>query len=461
MGGIPREAWCARTHPARFSREVRVLDRYDVLVAGGGTAGSVAAIAAAREGARVLCFDQFGALGGSSTFAFVMPLMNFKIGDRWLARGLNEEIINRLQAAPGGDGIFHDPERLKFVLEDLAVEAGVDLLYHTFLTGAVVEGGALRAVEVHNKSGRSVLEAAAFVDATGDADLAFLAGAECMSGRPEDGLNQSASLRFVLAGVDWAALAAWLNERGVGAEPPRFGFGYVPGHQEQPWMDDLLARAFADGVLTPDQGGYFQFFTVPGRPGEVCFNCPRILRINGARAEDLTRAQIEGRRGVTALTEFCRRYVGGFEKAYLVAAAPMVGIRESRRILGEYLFTGDDVLAAAKFPDAAARSNYPIDIHRPDRAGVILKHPPSGDWYEIPYRCMVPVRPEGLLVAGRSISSTFEGQSAMRIIPTARALGQAAGVAAAWSARDGKPPRLLDTAALRQRWDALGVLGDA
>ena len=436
------------------------MDKYDVIVAGGGTAGSVAAIAAAREGARVLCFDQFGALGGSSTFAFVMPLMNFKIGDRWLVRGLNEEIITRLDAA-SGDGIFHDPERLKFVLEDLALEAGVDLLYHTFLTGAVVESGALRAVEVHNKSGRSVLEASAFIDASGDADLAFLAGAECMSGRPEDGLNQSASLRFVMGGVDWDALAAWLTERGMGAEPPRFGFGYVPSQEKETWMDALLAQAFADGVLTPDQAGYLQFFSMPGRPGEICFNCPRLLRINGARAEDLTRVQIEGRRGVTALVNFFRRYFGGFEKAYLVAAAPMVGIRESRRIVGEYLFTGDDVMAAAKFPDAAARSNYPIDIHRPDSGGVVLKHPPSGDWYEIPYRCMLPVRPDGLLVAGRSVSSTFEGQSAMRIIPTVRALGEAAGVAAAWSARDGKSPRLLDTAALRQRWAALGILGDA
>jgi hypothetical protein len=435
---------------------------YDVIVAGGGTAGSVAAIAAAREGARVLCFDQFGALGGTSTLGLVMPLMSFKIGDRWLARGLNEEIITRLQAAPDdGDGIFHNPERLKFVLEDLALEAGVDLLYHTFLTGAAVDGGALRAVEVHNKSGRSVLEAAAFIDATGDADLALLAGAECLCGRPEDGLNQSASLRFAMAGVDWDALAAWLSERGVGAQPPRFGFGYVPGFQKQSWMDDLLARAEADGVLTADQGGYFQFFTVPGRPGEIMFNCPRILRINGSRAEDLTRAHIEGRRGVTALAEFCRRYVGGFERAWLAWTAPMVGIRESRRILGEYLFTGDDVMAAAKFPDAAARSNYPIDIHRPDRAGVILKHPPAGDWYEIPYRCMLPVRPDGLLVAGRCISSTFEGQSAMRIIPTVRALGEAAGVAAAWSARDTRAPRLLDAAALRRRWQDLGVLGDA
>jgi hypothetical protein len=437
------------------------LDNYDVIVAGGGTAGSVAAIAAAREGARVLCFDQFGALGGSSTFALVMPLMRFTIGDRWLARGLNEEIITRLQAASDdGDGIFHNPERLKFVLEDMAIEAGVDLLYHTFLTGAVVEGGTLRAVEVHNKSGRSVLEAAAFVDATGDADLAFLVGSECMSGRPEDGLNQSASLRFAMGGVDWNALAAWLNERGAGAEPPRFGFGYAPGNGKLAWMDDLLAQASADGVLTSDQGGYLQFFSMPGRPGEIYFNCPRILRINGARAEDLTRAQIEGRRGVTALVNFVRRYFGGFEKAYLIAAAPMVGIRESRRIVGEYLFTGDDVMAAAKFSDAAARSNYPIDIHRPDRAGVILKHPPDGDWYEIPYRCMLPIRPDGLLVAGRSISSSFEGQSAMRIIPTVRALGEAAGVAAAWSAREAKPPRLLDTAALRQRWDSLGLLGD-
>lgn len=434
---------------------------YDVIVAGGGTAGSVAAIAAAREGACVLCFEQFGALGGTSTLGLVTPLMPFRVGEHWLVRGIHEEIIEAARrASDDRDGIFFNPERLKYVLEDLAVEAGVKLLYHTVATAAHVEDGRLVAVEVHNKSGRHVFEAACFIDATGDADIAAFAGVPFESGRPEDGLNQSASLRFIMAGVDWDALAAWLNERGVGGAPPHLHLGFTRDREIYPWLEELLERAVADGVFVDDEAGYFQFFTLPGRPGEAIFNCPRLLRINGARAEDLTRAQIEGRRLIMRLVEFCRRYIAGFENAWLAWTAPMVGVRESRRIVGEYTFTGEDVRSAAKFPDAAARSCYPIDIHQPDRAGTIIIHPPAGDWYEVPYRCMLPVGVDGLLVAGRCVSASFEGQSAMRIIPTVRALGQAAGVAAAWAARQGLPPRELDRAALRARWEALGVLGD-
>ncbi|MCX7597547.1 MAG: FAD-dependent oxidoreductase, partial [Armatimonadetes bacterium] len=262
---------------------------YDVVVAGGGTAGSVAAVAAAREGARVLCFEQFGALGGTSTLGLVTPLMPFRIGDRWLVRGIHEEIVEATRrASDDGDGIFFNPERLKYVLEELAVEAGVELLYHTVATAAHVEDGRLVAVEVHNKSGRHILEAACFIDATGDADIAAYADVPFESGRPEDGLNQSASLRFIMAGVDWDALTAWLNEPGVGGQPPRLHLGFTRDREVYPWMEELLERAVADGVFVDDEAGYFQFFTLPGRPGEAIFNCPRLLRINGTRAEDLT-----------------------------------------------------------------------------------------------------------------------------------------------------------------------------
>ncbi|MBC7286694.1 MAG: FAD-dependent oxidoreductase [Armatimonadetes bacterium] len=434
-------------------------NEYDVVVAGGGTAGSVAAIAAAREGARTLCIEQFGALGGTTTFGQVTPVLGHVVGGRRLVLGIHQEITDRLNAI-GMDGIRYDPERLKFVLEELALEAGVELLYHTFITGAVVEDGVLRAVEVHNKSGRRVISAGSFVDATGDADLAVLAGAPHMSGRPEDGLNQSASLRFTMGGVDFDALAAWLQERGVTVQPPNIAFGFTRGYHKDHWMNALIDQAEEEGVFAPGEGGYIQFFSVPGRPGELFFNCPRIMKVNCARAEDLTYAQIRGRQLILKIVEFCKRYMGGFEKAYIAWTAPMVGVRETRRIIGEYVFSGDDVRTAAKFDDAAARSAYPIDIHFPDREGVLLQSPPPGDFYEIPYRCMVPVRPDGLLVTGRCISSTFEGQSAMRVVGPVRALGEAAGVAAAWAARQNTVPRLLDITALRERWTELGVLGE-
>jgi len=433
---------------------------YDVIVAGGGTAGSLAAIAAAREGARTLCVEQFGGLGGTTTFALVTPLLGHRLGKRMLVRGLSEEVSRRLEEMPGGDGTFYDPEALKFVLEQMAVEAGVELLYFTLVTGAQVEGGVLRAVEVHNKSGRSVLAAKAFVDATGDADLAVLAGCPYESGRPEDGLNQSASLRFVVGGVDLEALAGWLQRHGVNAAPPKLGFGFARGFNTPEWMEEMLDQAAREGIFSDEEGGYIQFFSMPNRSGELFFNCPRIMKVNCARAEDLTHAQVEGRRLIPGIVEFCRRFMAGFDRAYVAWTAPMVGVRETRRILGEYVFSGDDVLSGAKFDDAVARTRYPIDVHFPDRPGVNIKHPPQGDYYEIPYRSLLPVRPDGLLVAGRCISATFEGQSAMRVVGPVRAIGQAAGIAAATAAARGIPPRQLDPRELRARLEEEGVLGD-
>lgn len=434
---------------------------FDVVVVGGGTAGSVAAIAAAREGARTLCVEQFGALGGTTTFALVTPLMGHALGERWLARSINYEIVRRLAGdGQDADGVFHDPERLKYVLEEMAVEAGVELMYYTMLTGAGVEGGRLKTIQVHNKSGGQIITAKVFIDATGDADLAVMAGCPHQSGRPEDGLNQSASLRFVVGGVNIEALAAWLAEHGRPVRPPRFGFGFARGHNAPAWMEEMLDQAAREGIFQEQEGGYIQFFAMPARPGELFFNCPRIMRINGARAADLTRAQVQGRRMIPRILAFCQRFMAGFENAYIAWTAPMVGVRESRRIIAEYVFTGDDVLQGRKFPDAVARSAYPIDVHYPDRAGVCIKHPPKGDYYEIPYRCLLPVRPDGLLVAGRCVSATFEGQSAIRVVGPVRAMGEAAGIAAAMAVAEGVPPRHLDARHLRRVLEEKGVLGD-
>ncbi len=426
------------------------MGQHDVIVCGGGTAGSCAAIAAARGGAKTLLIEQFGFLGGSQTGALVVPYMNYFAGAQQLIAGMHQEIIDRLAAWPGGcrSGAFNY-ELLKYVLEDMACEAGVELLYHTFLAETVVEAGCLAAIVAYNKSGRHELAAKQFIDCTGDADIAFRAGVPCESGRPEDGLNQSASLRFVVGNVDLDALAVKITElTDRPAAPPELSMGFAKGYTVAPKIEALVDQATADGVFALEEGGYVQFFSIPGRPGEVAFNCPRITFVNGAKAEDLTKVQVQGRKVIPKIMEFGRRYLAGFDDAYLLLTAPLPGIRESRRIVGEYVLTAEDCLYPTRFPDRIAKSSYPVDVHNPSGVGVTLKKLPPGEYHDLPYRCLVPLQVDDLLVAGRCISATFEAQAAIRIEPTCRAMGEAAGTAAALCLERECTPRALSAEVL-------------
>ncbi len=426
------------------------MPRWDVIVVGGGTAGACAAIAAARQGARTLCLEQFGFLGGSQTGALVVPMMGFQTSREVLVRGLNEEIIFRCEAwAPGQDGIWFDPETVKNVLEEMALEAGVELLYHCQFAEPILDGSCLTGVYALSKSGRTPYFAAQVIDCSGDADVASRAGAPCVSGREGDGMNQAASLRFTMGNVDLETLGGFLTEiSGTPHAPPKLQFGFSRGLGTAPHLEAIVNQAEADGVLSPAEGGYVQAFSVPGRPGEMAFNCPRITHVNGARAEDLTRCEVLGRQRIRKVMEFCRRYLRGFDEAYLASTAPMVGVRETRRIVGEYVLTADDVLQARKFADAIAKNRYPIDIHNPTGEGTLLRQLPPDEYHEVPYRCLVPLEVDNLLVAGRCISATFEAQGSIRIQANCRAFGEAAGVAAALCVRDDVTPRELCPAEL-------------
>ncbi|MBM3500281.1 MAG: FAD-dependent oxidoreductase [Armatimonadetes bacterium] len=426
------------------------MPRWDVIVVGGGTAGACAAIAAGRQGAQTLCLEQFGFLGGSQTAALVIPMMSFRTSNEALIRGLNEEILACCEAfAPGQDGIWFDPETVKSVLETMALEAGVELLYHCQFAEPLLDGNRITGVYTLSKSGRRPHFARQVIDCSGDADVAFRAGAPCKSGREADGMNQAASLRFILGNVDLAALGEFLTGiSGAPHAPPKLHFGFSRGMGTAPWIEALVDQAEAEGVLSPAEGGYVQAFSVPGRPGELAFNCPRITHVNGARAEDLTRCEILGRQRIRKVIEFCRRYLRGFEEAYLAWTAPMVGVRETRRIVGEYVLTAEDVLGARKFGDSIAKNRYPIDIHNPTGEGTVLRQLPPDEYHEVPYGCLVPLEIDNLLVAGRCISATFEAQGSLRIQANCRAFGEAAGVAAALCAKGGLVPRELDPMAL-------------
>ena len=436
-----------------------------VLVCGGGTAGVVAAITAARAGADVLVVEQLGQLGGTQSAAWVTPMMPNKILTENLTHGLNDEILHRaaLYDPPptdqSGDLLWFNPVTLALVLDDLLAESGARVLYHTWISDALVEDGRLAGIVLENKSGRQQIRARLTIDCTGDADVAFRAGVPCVSGDPEDGKNQPMSLRFALAGVDQERAASFLaDELGMNcyARPPLFEIG--AGEAKNTPLGPLICQAVTDGVLAEDDLGYLQFFSMLGRPNELAFNCPRIAGLSATDAWDLSKAQTVGRQKIRRIARFFQSYVRGFEDSYIGTIAPMVGVRESRRIVGDYTLTEEDYLTEARFPDAVARNSYPIDIHSTKaKGGLVMKHLPPGHYHEIPYRCLLPVGVENLLVAGRCLSATFAAQAAVRIQQNCRALGEAAGLAAALALEQGVTPRQIDPDELRRRLNAQGV----
>ncbi|MBQ0912531.1 FAD-dependent oxidoreductase [Streptomyces sp. RM99] len=438
-------------------RPARHGGRCDVLVVGGGPAGFAAAIGAADTGADVVLAERYGFLGGNATVALVMPLMSFhnehkqaaftEAGDTSrllptdhgegepVVAGVLWQLLDRLMGRGGclppspktGYTVPFDPELFKFSLLEMMDESGVRMLFHAFASGALpLDDGSGWRVVFETKSGPVVLDAGVVVDGTGDGDVAASCGAPFEIGRPEDGLAQPMTLMFRVA--DFSR--------------PDFA-DYVRDHPDQ-WRGvhglwDLIEEARAAGELRLPREDIL-FFATP-HPREVAVNSTRVNRVLGTSVWDLTRAEYTARRQLAQIDRFLRTRVPGFEESYVVQSGTHIGVRESRRVLGDYQLTGHDILAARTFPDVIAHGAYPVDIHNPRGSGTVLKRVPRGSFYDIPLRCLVPRGTERLLVAGRCISGTHVAHSSYRVMPIAMATGQAAGVCAALTVRHGRGPR--------------------
>ena len=419
-------------------------DRWDVIVVGSGAAGSSAAISAARAGARTLLVDRLGFMGGTSTavldtfYAFYTP----GAAPRRVVGGLGWEVVERLTAEGvaferpntygAGTGVTYDQEALKLLWERLAEEAGVELLLHTWATGVRLVEGQVEAVRLWNKGGERWVAASAFVDASGDADICAMAGVPYDDAKTTEQV-QSLSTLFRLANVDVTRAGAipktelWSRMRDAAAT----------GGYRLPRLEGSWHRTPHDGV--------------------VMIHMTRIPGVDATDPEQLTRAEVEGRRQVREYHRFLRDRVPGFERSVLVGTSPAIGVRESRRVHGDHRLSRDDVLEARRFEDEIALCGAPIEDHHAG-GDTEWRYVAEGGVYGIPIRALLPTGVERLLVAGRCFSATHDAHASARSMATCMAMGQAAGTAAALAVAAETTPRELGATAVRARLRADGAL---
>ncbi len=452
------------TEPAK---KIPVYAQVDVLVAGSGPAGIGSALASARMGARTMIVEREFALGGMMT----MGLMS-KIAISPLIKGMAHEIVKCLtdmkMALPAGlPEIPIDPEAAKMFFDDFLLKEKVDILLGTVVSGVLKEEDSIKGVIIENKSGRQVITGKVFVDATGDGDLGALAGAEYELGRKEDGLCSAPSLMFRIGNIVFEKVFKYLEKHpedlnkfhgnltskilydrfyGTGSTPRQyvhFGKFYklvdrICSEQDlSEWERRVLKNR---GIL---------FMNMPN-PDHVLVNSTRIINTNAVNGRSLSEAMIKGRRQAGFIHRFLKNYLPGFENSYILDTASLMGVRESRRIKGDYILTKKDVLGQARFKDVILRNTGGTEIHNPTGKGTLLEELGEGEFYEVPYRSLVAKGFKNLLLAGRCFSADQSALSATRSIGVCLAMGQAAGTAGAIAVLNEINIRDVDTKQLRE-----------
>lgn len=413
---------------------------------GGGPAGTTAATAAAREGAKTLLIEQTGALGGSGTSALVPAWCPFSDKEKMIYRGLAEKVFTlakkdlRHVKKDMLDWVPIEAETLKRVYDDLVTKAGVTVLFHTFLSAVQTEAGAVTALIITNKAGLSALRAKVYIDCTGDADLSAWAGAQFHKG-DEEGAMQPATHCFMLANVDDYAYA---HEEEVGWWNPESPIHSIIASGKYPEIPDKHICNNSVG------------------PGTVGFNAGHIWDVDNTDPASVSQALMKGRKMAlayrNALAEFAPKTFGN---SFVVATGSVVGVRETRRIIGDYVLALEDYLDRRTFADEICRNSYFIDLHltkaeqlakTPFHAEERLRHYGKGESHGIPYRCLTPLGLKNVLVAGRSISCDRSVQGSVRVMPVCLAMGEAAGMAAAHAITTHQNDvHAVDTTRLRRR----------
>lgn len=412
--------------------------KYDILVAGAGPAGICAAVEAARSGASVALLERYGVVGGNLTVGLVGPVMG-KVCKGTMA----DEILGVISP----DRKCQDFEDAKYQLEELLDKSGVDVYLQTTVIGCQVENGEIQYIEAFGKAGRSFFEAQTFIDATGDGDLAVCAGCEWQMGRSADALVQPVSLMFTICGVEEHQTLVCKHEE-----------DYTILSNGKEYLS-MCHEASKSGEL-PSNVNIVRLYNTR-RPDERIVNATQANRIDPLDPQALFQSDLMLRRQIRMIVAFLRRNVPGFENVTVKSSPATLGVRESRRIMGEYVLTAEDLICGREFEDAVVHgASFSIDIHNPDGPGQSINEtgqPQRTRPYDIPYRALLPKGIKNLLVSGRCISGTHEAMASYRVMNIAMAIGQASGAAAYCAVKNKCTPGQVDPQIIRGHLRGRGV----
>jgi hypothetical protein len=442
---------------------------YDVVVVGGGATGIVAAMAAARAGARTAIVEYNGFVGGNVIPG--LPLLGFHNNQQQLiVKGIAYEIATKLQEIGAAtqfymdpitsDVLGVDPHWFKYVVTRMLLEDGVDFYLHSMLTDTVVENGCVKGVLIQNKEGAQLLSCGTVIDCSGDGDAAVRAGADYVFGRPFDNKTQVSSLVFRVSGINFKPLIAYFREHTSQIRPFSMTDEVVHGLIDQMdgaevfvlgGLQQYIEQAVQDGIPFPRAN--LVGVCIP-KFDQMIVVSSRVEGVNPNDNRSYSNGEVAGLMQMKDIFDFLQAYAPGFENIRLLDTAHQIGIRESRHIVGDYVLTGEDLVESKRFDDVICLGGYHLDIHTPDHKGINTKKVST---YEIPFSCLLPKGLEGIIVAGRPISATHEAMSSTRVIPIQMAQAEAAGVAAAMSVQQGKAVRELDIRELQHRLIAQGA----
>ncbi|MBQ7311017.1 MAG: FAD-dependent oxidoreductase [Alistipes sp.] len=424
-----------------YTKQLQVRGAYDVVVAGSGPAGICAAVAAAREGAKVALVERYGVVGGNLTTGYVGPILGM------VGKGTMRDELVELLGVPENDmigvtGRAHDFEMAKIRLMQFVNHPNIDVYLQTTVTDVVKEGDTLKGIIATSGEGQFALLGKVTIDATGDGLVSYLAGATTEKGR-EDGLMQPVTLEFTIDGVDESKGVICIGD----VDDVRLGDERFLDYCKRLSLEGEIPERIAAVRLHPTT-----------HSGERQVNTTQVNGVDMTRVDHIFKADLELREQILTLLDFFHKHIPGYENCRIISSGTTTGVRETRRVIGDYIITAEEMAAGCRFDDVIVhRAEFIVDIHNPEGSGQAEEHIQYCDPYDLPYRCFTPKGVECLYTAGRCISGTHRAHASYRVMSICMAMGEAVGVAAAMCAQSGTTPRNLNVKQLQNRLTDKGI----